>query len=189
MLHDSIVNAFRTASFKRHGLGPHKCGSQCLGHARLTRRTRLLCRSRHGGFTRFQNIGGMRFKCFKQSAYRHQENTCIPKHTALQQQFLRFAGIGLFNKTLHRTAAILALSALLNVAIGRAGKSRHHAKGHDGPLLGSLHTLLHRIDKGLSVWNVMVCRTKQKQAIRTCRWLNCQSCQGHGRSRVSANGL
>ena len=116
----------------------------------------VLAGLRHGLLAALQNVGRVLLQCLKQCARLCQKNARVPEHVALQYQRLGCVGIGLFNEPSHFIAAIATDCALFNIAIGRAGKAGHHAKGNNGALAGRLATLLHHGGKGLCIGNVVI---------------------------------
>ena len=71
-------------------------------------------------------------------------------------------------------------NAFLDVAIGRTGEAWLNTKGHQSPRLRRTNRCAHHGDKGISVGDVVICRTEQQQRIRGGR----QCGQGHGSRRV-----
>lgn len=191
VFHHGVVDALRAAGQEGVFLRADEVGDQRVG----VRRGRFGGGAGHGGLAAGQNVGRVRGQRRQQHAGPSQEDARIPQHVALQQQGLGGFGLGLFNEASHRTAAVGPRITLLGVAIGRARKAGHNAKGDDGASQRGGHALLHHGGKGGGVGNVVVGRAEQQQRVGlrydVCTGLSTgmDSGQGHGGGGVAAGGF
>lgn len=121
----------------------------------------------------------MDLQCLQQVDRTHEKNACIPEVLATGQEFERLVLGGLLDETGHAETGT-GRRSLLDVAIGRAGKTGLYAEGHQTAGLRRARRTLHHGAEGFGVGNVMVGRAEQQERIDRCR----QRGQGHRCSGV-----
>ena len=107
-----------------------------------------------------------------------QEDAGIPQHVALQDKKLGLVSRRFFDEAGNLVTAVWLGLSLLDIAVSCTRETRHHAKGDDGALPGSGHTLFNHGSKTLCVGNVVVGWAKQQQLL--CRNGQCRQCHSSG---------
>ena len=181
-LHHGVVDALRAAGQEGFGSRAHEA------HRAVAAAHGLHARAGHGRLAGLQDVGRMLFERGQQHAGAGEEDAGVPQHVALQQQRLCRSGRGLFDEAGHAVAAVGAVGALLDVAVGAARKTGHHAVGDDGAGQCGGHALADGLGKRCGVGNVVVGRAEQQQRVLPVL-AGQQGGQRHGRGRVAPGGL
>ena len=135
-----------------------------------------------GAFAGTQDVGRMRAQCRQQRAGTHEEDARVPVVAAMQDQRLGHARRRLLDEARHGPAAAVGrYRSRLYVAIGGAGKARHHAEGDDPPRQRRIDAFAHGLREQRRVGNMVIGRREQQQVAR----LGQERRRSHGRRRVA----
>jgi hypothetical protein len=180
-----VVDALRTAGLERGRRRAHPVQVGLALRCVLGR-----CGQRQGLGAGRENVGRVLVQRLQQHARLAQEDAGVPQHAALQQQVLGGGGVGLFDEAADAARGAVGQGlALLDVAVGGAGKAGHHAEGDDLARLGGRHAGLHHLAEGGGIGDVVVGRAEQQQGVTLPGVPGLQRGQCHGGGGVAALGL